>query len=536
MDIIRMSFHASILIVVIVIIRTVALHKLPRKTFLALWGIVTVRLLIPYSIPSSLSIYTGIDILKGLVMKKAVIPNANSLITLPTNVEHLSSMEEYVVAGTRDTSVSTINVIWLIGMCVCILFFIVTYLKCCKVFKMSLPVENDFVSAWLGDHPLRRPLQIRQNDQIKTALTYGLFHPVILLPKRMDLFHENKLRYVLTHEYVHIKRFDVLTKIILTTAVCVHWFNPFVWLMFIVANRDIELSCDESVVRSYGENNRSAYALTLIGFEEVKGHVSPLVNHFSKNAAEERIVSIMKIKKTSLMGIVMSMLLVIVAMTSFVTSPVSANSSAEIDKSTIEDMDRQMNQETTDSDESSNMMSYVNEADGKVYYSWDDGKTWTPMTDEEYSIMFPDSSIEWWSYDDYNVWLENEKVELYKMIGEKLYSEKKGWYVFTQEEYDQMIQMYESILTDIKEGIMVSKLVNDDENMVISYNPEDIKMGTGSHEYSISIRLDNGVEESFGPYSSKEEMLAKVKPYCKEQVKVGNMSQEEADEILSKYN
>lgn len=535
MNIIQMSFHASILIVAIVIIRTIALHELPRKTFIALWGIATVRLLVPFSIPSRLSIYTGMDMLKGLFVQKTVIPNSNSVIALTTNVESVSSMEKFVTAGTRDTSVSTIHVIWLIGMCLCILFFMVTYIKSCKVFRMSLPVENEIVFDWLRDHPLHRPVQIRQNDQIKTPLTYGLFHPVILLPKRMDWMNESKLHYVLAHEYVHIKRFDVLTKMIFTIAVCVHWFNPFVWIMFLVANRDIELSCDESVVRSFGEKNKSAYALTLIGYEESKGHFSPLVNHFSKNAIEERIVSIMKIKKTSLMGIIMAMLLIIVATTSFMTSAANANSLAKRRKSTIEDIDRQMNKEATNSNESSTMMSYVNETDGKKYYSWDDGKTWKPMTDEEYNTMFPDSSIEWWTYDGYKSWLENEKVELQKMVGEKLYSDKEGWYVFTQEECDQMIELYESILADIKEGIMVSKLVNGDENTVISYNPEDIQMGTGNHEYSISIRLDNGVEEHFGPYATKDEMLAQVKPYCEEQVKAGYMSQKEADDILSRY-
>ncbi len=98
----------------------------------------------------------------------------------------------------------------------------------------------------------------------------------MLLPKTTDWTDEARLRYILTHEFVHIRRFDVLTKLLLVSALCIHWFNPFVWAMYVLFNRDIELSCDETVVRTFGDTIKSAYALTLIGLEEKKSRLTPL--------------------------------------------------------------------------------------------------------------------------------------------------------------------------------------------------------------------------------------------------------------------
>ncbi len=115
---------------------------------------------------------------------------------------------------------------------------------------------------------------------------------------------------MILHEYVHIQRFDAATKLLLTAVLCLHWFNPLVWLMYTLANRDLELSCDETVLRRFGGNAKSSYAHTLIQMEEKKSGLRPLCNSFSKNAIEERVTAIMKTKKTSLIAVVLAVLLV----------------------------------------------------------------------------------------------------------------------------------------------------------------------------------------------------------------------------------
>lgn len=330
MDILQMSFSASVMIVAVVMIRALTLHRLPKRTFIALWGVVICRLLIPFSIPYRFSFYTGLKLIKQMLSAQT----ATSVVSVPVGITGGTNIAELPTAGevmpsvpAATAAVSPIFVAWLVGMCVFTLIFIIVYLKCRRDFKTSLPVQNDFAACWLREHALRRTVQIRQSDRIQAPLTYGVFRPVILLPKAIDWTDEAGLKVILVHELTHIRRFDALTKLVLAAAVCVHWFNPLVWVMYVLANRDIELSCDEAVVRSFGETMKSAYALTLISWEERKSSLAPLISGFSKNAIEERITAIMKIKKTSLIGVILALVLVIGTVTVFATNAAEENDS-----------------------------------------------------------------------------------------------------------------------------------------------------------------------------------------------------------------
>jgi beta-lactamase regulating signal transducer with metallopeptidase domain len=151
----------------------------------------------------------------------------------------------------------------------------------------------------------------------------------------MDWKNEKQLLYVLSHEYVHIYRYDTVTKLIATLALCIHWFNPFVWVMYMLFNRDLELACDESVIRQFGETSKSAYSLMLISMEEAKSGLLPFCNSFSKNAIEERITAVMKIKKASLFAICIAAILIVGVTAAFATSAVDSSR----EKYTIRDIE-----------------------------------------------------------------------------------------------------------------------------------------------------------------------------------------------------
>lgn len=195
-------------------------------------------------------------------------------------------------------------------------------------------------------------------------------------------------------------------------------------------------------------------------------------------------------------------------------------------------VDRHLNDVETEVGESS-LMSYVDPTDGKTYYSFDDGKTFEPMTDEEFEARFPTPNVEWWTYDEYKAWLADEKVQLQSLLGEtdRVNGHKFTW---TQEEIDKTIAMYEETLADIKNGIMYSKSVDGDDQLIMSYNPADIS--TSTDEKGLYIKLDNGKEYTFGPYETDEALLAAVKPFCEKQVRLGNMTQSEADEIIARHS
>ena len=363
MNLLNMSFSGAVLILVIVIIRAAAINKLSKKTFLVLWGIVLLRLLLPFSIPSTLSVYTLAD--RNMVISSLIntvnepaigniVLNAHEdnivrkdSLTTDTESDKTDMYHKYEKGGKEElepkheiTGYSTNKsynipfisiwfIVWFIGMLLCTAFFVISYLYCKFKFKTSLPVQNDFAEQWLETHKLRRSISIRQSDRIASPLTYGVFHPVILMPKNTDWENINQLQYIFLHEYIHICHYDIVIKFISTMALCIHWFNPFVWIMYILFNRDIELACDESVVHRFGEKSKSIYASMLVNMEVKKSGLMPFSNSFSKNAIEERIRAIMKIKKISLFTILISVLLITFVTTVFATSAANKNESSE---------------------------------------------------------------------------------------------------------------------------------------------------------------------------------------------------------------
>ncbi|MDO4350832.1 MAG: M56 family metallopeptidase [Eubacteriales bacterium] len=466
MNLLQMSLSGAVMILVIVVIRALAIHKLPKKAFLALWGAAAARLLIPCSFRSALSAYS---LLKPFAPAAEAGKNVPAVPFTPmAPVQHMAPLPAASAGNMAAVSFHPWMAAWAVGVLACAVFFAMAYLKCRKEFQASLPVDNEYAKRWLNEHRIARTIEIRQSGRISAPLTYGVFRPVILMPKTADWDDLDTLNYVLAHEYVHIRRFDAVAKLALTVALCVHWFNPAVWIMYVLANRDIELSCDEAVIRQFGERTKAAYAMALIRMEESRSGLTPLCNNFSKNAIEERIVAIMKIKKTSLAALIVAAALVVGVTTAFATFPkADENASPRADVPVMEGTD---------------LLSYVDSEDGKTYYSFDGGKTFQPLTDEEYEARFPSPDVEWWTYDEYKAWLENEKVELQSMIGERGWTGGRGEFVWTQEIVDETIAMYEDILKNIQNGMLYAKTIDGEGDMfgMVTYEPANT--ASGVHE------------------------------------------------------
>lgn len=388
MGLLQMSLSGSVMIMAIIIIRALAINHLPKKTFLILWGIVLLRLMVPFSIPSVLSVYSLAErneawislgqILSGQVMftenggdgaydgkayavnsvnanteqgdnmlgENVALPQGDSgeLVSETQNLNGENS-DLRVASGSGSREDSDPRAIWCVGMLICATCFAASYLRSWLKFQESVPVEDAFVQKWVQEHACRRlvsvmpvhnarmqkwlnthlrRLSVRQSDRVSTPLTYGIFHPVILMPKSTDWENRQQLQYVLMHEYVHIRRRDALTKLLVTCALCIHWFNPMVWIMWILFSRDVELSCDESVLRHMGEASKATYAMMLIQMEAERSGIAPLCSglrfRIGKNAMEERITAIMKTKKKSVMAVVAAAVLVISVTAAFATS------------------------------------------------------------------------------------------------------------------------------------------------------------------------------------------------------------------------
>lgn len=350
MSFLQMSLAASVMILVILLIRTLAIHRLPKRFFLLLWVVVLLRLLVPFSLPSPTSIYSLLpteplpapDIEQELSVPSA--PPAASPweafeLNLPSDLPEQTMQTAQTAEPTRKpaeeektdpmptfslpSKKQLLTAGWAAGAVLLALYFSISYLRAQTEFRMSLPVTHPFLEHWLACHPLRRTISIRQDDRISSPLTYGILHPVILLPRQNLSLPQETLDCILTHEYVHIRRFDCLLKLLLTAALCLHWLNPLVWVMYLLANRDIELCCDEAVLSRMGLEKRSVYAMTLIDLEEQKSGLSPLYNSFKHNLTEERICAIMKMKRLSIISLFTAACLLVGVTTVFATSPSS---------------------------------------------------------------------------------------------------------------------------------------------------------------------------------------------------------------------
>lgn len=281
----QMSLWSAVLIALICAVRAAFLKKIPKKIFRLLWGAAILRMLLPLSLP---------------VMKinaDTALPERSTVITVDTAVYAYNGETVYAVseAAPADKKSFPFTAVRLGTAALLFAAFAGVHLRFRLQTRDSLPLENDYGQRY----GLKRKLRVMVSDRIFSPLTYGIFRPVILLPKNIFSCGERNAEYALKHEIAHIKSFDALYKLLMTAAVCLHWFNPLAWVMLVLAERDLELACDEKVVS--GGGSREEYALTLIEMEE-KRSFGALASGFGGSSVTERIKAVMTVPKPSLSG------------------------------------------------------------------------------------------------------------------------------------------------------------------------------------------------------------------------------------------
>lgn len=462
------SLSASVLILTLLPLRWCFQGRTPRWIFCLLWDLVTVRLLILNGIPSPVSAWKWApEILRP---RAPSTPETAVAVTEGTIKGSHAAMPPRGMTGPSEvlSAEAVLAVMWLAVALALAGSFLWRHLRSRMVYSDSLPCGDTLVLDWLALHSLGRRVQARTSDRIAAPLTYGILRPVILLPVGIE---QGDLPCVLEHEYQHIRRFDTLRKAFLAAALCLHWFNPLVWALYFLANRDMELACDETVVHSGA--NREGYAMALLRLEEQRGQCNLSGSHFSQNALEERIKTIMKHKKIS----IISLIAVLAAMS--VTATVFASAAPENKSKASSGQDAPEAGYAYDhfqSVENDLMILSQGGEDGEKQYSVDGGKTW--LSEKEYHESFGggDWQVEWWTAEDYAVWLEEEKQALQSIIGERGYTGDEGWFVWDQKRVDETIALYESILEDIKNGALYSKTITDKNGDVV----EDVMLGSGT--------------------------------------------------------
>lgn len=330
----QMSLCAAVLTAVICLVRAALGKRLPKRTFRVLWAVVILRMLVPLSLPVMKINLNAVPAAsaESTVQDAVVYTYIDGEFTQEDTADYAAPTTEYVVTETADRGLS-VTEIWLLTAAAVFGIFAFAHIKFRLNVRDALPADlaaklaANLSADTAFDAGLKRQVRIKVSDRIDSPLTYGIFRPVILLPKNIYLCGEKNAEYILAHELTHIKRFDVLYKLLMALAVSLHWFNPFAWVMLVLASRDIELSCDEEVVlsKSGSGREREEYALTLIEMEE-KRSFGVLHSGFGGSSVKERIKSVMALKRATPFGKAAAVLLVAAAFTVFAVYDVEAES------------------------------------------------------------------------------------------------------------------------------------------------------------------------------------------------------------------
>ena len=310
MSLLQMSASGGLLILAVAFLRRLTLRVLPKRTFLILWAVVLIRLLIPFApifrVSLSAPDFSAARETHVENVVNAIAPPIRDAAPMPPSQARTggNASETPPPAHRPQTRSQTQNVaywfriVWAAGALIAGAFFVIAYAIGYRKFRGAFPVEHDAARAWMKTHTLRRKFAVKSFGGLDSPMTYGVLRPVILVPGAASWWNGPEAKFALEHEYVHMRRFDAAFKFALALALTLHWFNPAVWALYALANRDIELSCDEEALDRLGGTERAAYARALLAEEERRRTPVPFAA-FGTNATKERIVEIMKYKKKS---------------------------------------------------------------------------------------------------------------------------------------------------------------------------------------------------------------------------------------------
>ena len=320
----NMSLTGGAVIAAVMLVR-LFLQRAPKIFSYLLWGVVLLRLLCPFSVSSVLSVFQVVDITvteQGM-MRYTPRRNAQAEITdetlpmqPPKNIsvgEDQYSAPNAEVTNKEDESVRSswdfemvCGIVWIMGVTVMWVYSAVSIIR---LKRRLIGAVSDKKNA---------DKNIYLCDYIGTAFVMGVLRPRIYLPTTLT---ENERRYILLHEETHIRRCDHIFRLLAFLALSIHWFNPLVWCAFSLSERDMEMSCDEAVMRKMGTDLRAVYSASLLNLASGKKVFAGAPLGFGEGNVKCRIQNIMRYKKTAALIAVPILALVIIVSVALGSNP-----------------------------------------------------------------------------------------------------------------------------------------------------------------------------------------------------------------------
>lgn len=298
------SIAASWLIIAIMALRFL-LKRAPKWTHVALWGLVAVRLLVPFSIESAFSIIPSAEIIPQEILRYEGTQRQEAahldVVSNPLYSNGLTIELEQTIDRVQVHMVY-MTLIWFAGIAVLFLYTGITY------WQLRRRVD---ITVWYRDN-------ILQCENISSPFVLGIINPKIYLPLGLD---EQDVEHIIAHEQAHIRRKDHWWKLLGFLLLIFHWFNPLMWLAFALLCRDIELACDEKVIKALNNERRADYAQVLVACSVSHRATAACPLAFGEVGVKERVKNIINYKKPTFWIILLTLIAFVAVVICFMTNP-----------------------------------------------------------------------------------------------------------------------------------------------------------------------------------------------------------------------
>ena len=387
LKLLNMSISASWIILVVLVLRLL-LKKAPKWINVLLWAIVAVRLICPFTIESVMSLMPSAETINPHTITSTPtinigIPSINTTLN-PIIQESTIVVSQEESINIFQLLISVFSKVWIAGIGLMLTYSVISYIR---------------IKRKIGTAVLLRD-NIYQSETVVSPFVLGIIKPKIYLPFNIC---EKDMESVIIHEQAHIHRKDYLWKPLGFLLLMLHWFNPLVWLGYILLCRDIEVACDERAIKEMTTEQRADYSQALLACSVNRRMISACPIAFGEVNVKNRIKSVLNYKKPTFWIIIVAIIASIVVAACFLTNPVNSKDSTDDNMTTVENKpkDDEVNTEIkTDAHTDTNTSIDISELKAKypTYFNLDKTKgltvyVWQMSANSYYCGLLPNSDI-----------------------------------------------------------------------------------------------------------------------------------------------
>lgn len=308
LKILNMSISASYVVLAVLLLR-ILIKKAPKWITVVMWGAVALRLVFPFSIESVLSLIPSPETVSPGIMTDSA-PSIDSGIPIINNAINPIINQTFAPipgdsANPLQVIVPILTIVWVVGMVALLVYMVISYLR----------LERNIGTAVL----YKNTDNVYQSENVGSPFVLGVFRPRIYLPFNMD---EGDMDHVIAHECAHISRRDHLWKPLGFLLLAVYWFNPLMWLSYVLLCRDIELACDEKVVKELDIQARAEYSQALLTCSIKRSAIAACPLAFGEVGVKDRVKSVINYRKPGFWIVVTAVVACVVVVVCFLTNPV----------------------------------------------------------------------------------------------------------------------------------------------------------------------------------------------------------------------